>query len=149
MARSHPRLAVAAAAIVALAALGLAGCSDGSDAAAQQAAVDYLSAADAGDHERYCDLSVDGHENRAKCLEYSRVANDVPGFEGQPKAVDVQGWDDRGKAVVVEVVLQAGKGAPRYKVLGLVELDGRWLVEDTSGYLSSLPDDDAINQALA
>lgn len=148
MANFHIRTALAACTI-SLLALSAGGCSTSSDADAQQAAVEYLSAADAGNHERYCDLSVDGNENREKCLEYSRIANDIPGFESQPKAVAVQNWGDHGKAVVVEVGLQAGQGASRYMVLGLVELDDRWLVKDTSGYLSSLPDAAAVDQELA
>lgn len=141
------RRAAAAGIVAALAALTLTSCTNDDDAAAQQAAVDYLAAADAGDHERYCDLSVEGHENRAKCLDYSHIANDVPGFSGPPKAVHVQRWDD-GKAVVVEVPLRAANGQPRYKVLGLVEQDGNWLVKRSGSYLDSTPDDATVSQEL-
>lgn len=142
------RGAAAVGVVGALAALTLTSCTNNDDAAAQQAAVDYLAAADAGDHERYCDLSMDGHEDRAKCLSYSRDANDTPGFASAPKAIDVEDWND-GKAVVVEVVLKSNQAAPRYRVLGLVQLDNQWVVAEPGKYLDVRPDETAINQALA
>lgn len=101
---------------------------------AKQVAVDWMTAYDAGDGPRACDLTIRGQgDGQARCLEMAPPASNT--FVGQPKALKVEEWTtptgEKGLGVLVEFRLNTAPDPdkPQYNVVGLFDVDGRWLVD--------------------
>lgn len=110
--------------------LALAGSACSPDTGPQQAATDYLVAIDNGDKEGQCALEERSQstKERQHCIDIA--SEGVHGYAEPPRVDRVEDWPSTGgKAVIIEESLTT-TDTPQWVVVGVVEVDGRWLVRE-------------------